>query len=239
MSQVSRRTFLAVSLAALAAPAFAQDDEDKDNTLILTTKHGKVVIRLRPDLAPKTVAQIKTLVKRKFYDGIVFHRVIPGFMAQTGDPTGTGAGGSDLPNVPAEFTPSHFRRGTLGMARSSEPNSGNSQFFICFDDVGSLDGKYTVFGEVTSGMDVVDKIKAGTTDNNGAVDHPDKIVTLRLASDVKPKADDATKADDAESSGDKPKAKPKPKPKKTPASDATTAPDAPAAAPTDAPAGQD
>jgi peptidylprolyl isomerase len=239
MSQVSRRTFLAVSLAALAAPAFAQDDEDKDNTLILTTKHGKVVIRLRPDLAPKTVAQIKTLVKRKFYDGIVFHRVIPGFMAQTGDPTGTGAGGSDLPNVPAEFTPSHFRRGTLGMARSSEPNSGNSQFFICFDDVGSLDGKYTVFGEVTSGMDVVDKIKAGTTDNNGAVDHPDKIVTLRLASDVKPKADDATKADDAESSGDKPKAKPKPKPKKTPASDATPAPDAPAAAPTDAPAGQD
>ena len=170
-------------LAALAAPAFA--DDDKDNTLILTTKHGKVVIRLRPDLAPKHVAQIKTLVKRKFYDGIVFHRVIPGFMAQTGDPTGTGSGGSDLPDIPAEFTPTHFRRGTVGMARSSDPNSANSQFFICFDDVGALDGKYTVFGEVVSGMDVVDQIKAGTADNNGAVDHPDKIVTLRLASDVK------------------------------------------------------
>ena len=244
MSYVSRRTFLAVSLAALAAPAFAQDDEDKDNTLILTTKHGKVTIRLRPDLAPKTVAQIKALVKRKFYDGIVFHRVIPGFMAQTGDPTGTGTGGSDLPNIPAEFTPSHFRRGTVGMARSGEPNSANSQFFICFDDVGALDGKYTVFGEVTSGMDVVDKIKAGTADNNGAVDKPDKIVTLRLAADVKPKADDKAKAEDGAATDETPKkAKAKPKPKKTPAADAAptdaATPDAPAAAPTDAPAGQD
>ena len=239
MSYISRRVFLAVSLAALAAPALA-DDDDKDNTLVLTTKHGKVVIRLRPDLAPKTVAQIKTLVKRKFYDGIVFHRVIPGFMAQTGDPTGTGTGGSDLPDIPAEFTPTHFKRGTVGMARSSDPNSANSQFFICFDDVGSLDGKYTVFGEVTSGMDVVDQIKAGSADNNGQVDHPDKIVTLRLASDVKAKGDEKAKSDDAAASDDKPKkAKSKPKPKKTPDSDETAAPDAPAAAPTDAPAGQD
>jgi peptidylprolyl isomerase len=230
---INRRAFLAVSIAALAAPAFA--DDDNDNTLILTTKHGKVVIRLRPDLAPKHVVQIKALVKRKFYDGIVFHRVIPGFMAQTGDPTGTGSGGSDLPNIPAEFTPAHFKRGTVGMARSSDPNSANSQFFICFDDVGALDGKYTVFGEVASGMDVVDQIKAGTADNNGAVDHPDKIVTLRLASDVKPKADDAAAPEDKPKSEDKTKAK-KPKPKKTPASDA---PDAPTDQPTDAPASQD
>ena len=182
-------------------------------------------------------------MKRKFYDGIVFHRVIPGFMAQTGDPTGTGSGGSDLPNIPAEFTPTHFRRGTVGMARSSEPNSANSQFFICFDDVGALDGKYTVFGEVTSGMDVVDQIKAGTADNNGAVDNPDKIVTLRLASDVKPKADDseAEAADDSR----KPKIRRKPRSRsrrrrrpQTPA-DRRATPDAPAAAPTDAPASQD
>ena len=150
MQFFSRRAVLALPLIAAAGAALAEDDAG--NTLILTTKHGKVVIRLRPDLAPKHVAQIKTLVKRKFYDGIVFHRVIPGFMAQTGDPTGTGSGGSDLPNIPAEFTPTHFRRGTLGMARSSDPNSANSQFFICFDDVGALDGKYTVFGEVVSGF---------------------------------------------------------------------------------------
>jgi peptidylprolyl isomerase len=194
---ISRRAFLAVSLAALAAPALA--DDDKDNTLVLATKHGKVVIRLRPDLAPKTVAQIKSLTKRKFYDGIVFHRVIPDFMAQTGDPTGTGSGGSDLPDIPAEFTSTHFKRGTVGMARSSDPNSANSQFFICLGDASFLDNKYTVFGEVVSGMDAVDKIKAGTADNNGAVDNPDKIVTLRLASDAKakpkPKATDAPAAE--------------------------------------------
>ena len=175
---INRRAFLAVSLAALAAPALA--DDDKDNTLILTTKHGKVVIRLRPDLAPKTVAQIKTLTKHKFYDGIVFHRVIPGFMAQTGDPTGAGSGGSDLPDLKAEFSSEPFKRGTLGMARASDPDSANSQFFICFADAAFLNGKYTVFGEVVSGMDVVDKIKAGEP----PVD-PDKIVTLRLAGEAK------------------------------------------------------
>ena len=179
----SRRALLAFPLVAAAGAAFAGDDAQ--NTLILTTKNGKVVIRLRPDLAPKHVAQIKTLVKRKFYDGIVFHRVIPGFMAQTGDPTGTGSGGSDLPDLPAEFTSTPFKRGTLGMARASDPNSANSQFFICFADASFLDGQYTVFGEVVSGMDVVDKIKAGSQANNGAVDNPDKIVTLRLASDAK------------------------------------------------------
>ena len=179
----SRRALLAFPLIAAAGAALAA--EDPQNTLILTTKHGKVVIRLRPDLAPKHVAQIKALVKRKFYDGLVFHRVIPGFMAQTGDPTGTGSGGSDLPNLDAEFSSAHFKRGTLGMARASDPNSANSQFFICFGDASFLDGQYTVFGEVVSGMDVIDKIKAGTQENNGAVDNPDKIVTLRLAGEPK------------------------------------------------------
>jgi peptidylprolyl isomerase len=182
MQFFSRRAVLAFPLVAAAGAALAEDDA---NTMILTTKHGKVVIKLRPDLAPKHVAQIKTLVRRKFYDGIVFHRVIPGFMAQTGDPTGTGSGGSDLPDLASEFGSAHFKRGTVGMARSSDPNSANSQFFICLGDASFLDGQYTVFGEVVSGMDVVDKIKAGTQDNNGAVDNPDKIVTLRMASDAK------------------------------------------------------
>jgi peptidylprolyl isomerase len=178
----SRRAALALPLIAASA-AFAA--EDADNTIVLTTKQGKIVIRLRPDWAPKHVEQIKTLVKRKFYDGIVFHRVIPGFMAQTGDPTGTGTGGSDLPNLPAEFNKTHFTRGILGMARSNEPDSANSQFFITTADASFLDGKYTAFGEVTSGMDVVDKIKAGTEANNGAVTDPDKIVTMRMASGSK------------------------------------------------------
>lgn len=178
MLLISRRAALALPLFAASTAWAAKDD---DNTVILTTKHGKVVIRLRPDWAPKTVERIKTLVKRKFYDGIVFHRVIPGFMAQTGDPTGTGMGGSDLPNLPAEFNKTHFTRDILGMARSGDPNSANSQFFICFADADFLDGKYTAFGQVVSGMDVVDKIKAGTEENNGAVTNPDKIVTMRMA----------------------------------------------------------
>jgi peptidylprolyl isomerase len=182
MFALTRR--VALSLPILAASA-VWAAEDAANTVILTTKHGKVVIRLRPDWAPKHVAQIETLVKRKFYDGIVFHRVIPGFMAQTGDPTGTGSGGSDLPNVPAEFNKTHFTRGILGMARSSEPDSANSQFFITTADSGFLDGQYTAFGEVVSGMDVVDKIKAGTQENNGQVTNPDKIVTMRMASEAK------------------------------------------------------
>ena len=178
----SRRVALGLPLLAVSAAWAA---EDPDNTVVLTTKHGKVVIRLRPDWAPKHVAQVKALVKDKFYDGLTFHRVIPGFMAQTGDPTGTGGGGSKLPNLPAEFNQTHFARGILGMARTDDPNSANSQFFIMFGDGGFLDGKYTAFGEVTSGMDVVDKIKAGTQDNNGAVTDPDKIVTMRMASGAK------------------------------------------------------
>ena len=178
MTLISRRAALALLLLA-AAPALAA--EDADNKVILTTKYGKVVIRLRPDWAPKHVAQIKTLVKRGFYDGVPFHRVIPGFMAQTGDPTGTGTGHSDLPDIPAEFNATHFKRGVVGMARSSDPNSANSQFFITFGDAGFLDRQYTAFGEVVSGMDVVDKIKAGTEADNGMVANPDKIVTMRMA----------------------------------------------------------
>ncbi len=178
----SRRALLALPLLA-ALPALAEDAAT--NTIVLETKYGKTLIRLRPDLAPKHVAQIKALVKRKFYDGIVFHRVIPGFMAQTGDPTGTGGGGSDLPNIPAEFSSTPFKRGTLGMARAQDPNSANSQFFICFADASFLNGNYTVFGEVVSGMDAIDKIKAGSQANNGAVDHPDKIISIRFAPDAK------------------------------------------------------
>jgi peptidylprolyl isomerase len=180
MHVLSRRAALALPLIALAAGS-AQAASDA-NTVIMTTKYGKVVIELRPDWAPKHVERIKALIKRKFYDGVVFHRVIPGFMAQTGDPTGTGMGGSDLPDLEAEFNSTHFKRGILGMARSQDPNSANSQFFICLADAGFLDGKYTAFGEVVSGMEFIDKLKAGTQANNGAVKDPDKMLSLRLAS---------------------------------------------------------
>jgi peptidylprolyl isomerase len=179
MLMFTRRAALALPL--LATTAVRAATQDSANTVVMTLKNGKVVIRLRPDWARKHVAQIETLVKRGFYDGIVFHRVIPGFMAQTGDPTGTGEGGSDLPNLPAEFNKTHFKRGIVGMARTQDPNSANSQFFICFGDAGFLDGQYTAFGEVVSGMDVVDKIKAGTEANNGQVANPDKIITMRMA----------------------------------------------------------
>jgi peptidylprolyl isomerase len=188
MTNNDRRRFLLSLPAAAAAfaavrPVLAQGS-DPQNTVLLDTKDGRITIRLRPDLAPKHVAQIKALVKRHFYDGIVFHRVIDGFMAQTGDPTGTGGGGSDLPNLKAEFSSTPFKRGTVGMARSQDPNSANSQFFICFDESSFLNGKYTVVGEVTSGMDVVDKIKKGSSASNGSVTNPDKIVKMRLASDA-------------------------------------------------------
>ena len=141
---------LAASLAVAQAPAPSAQAvrTSPEDTIVLDLKDGRVTIRLRPDLAPKHVAQIKALTKRGFYNGIVFHRVIPGFMAQTGDPTGAGTGGSDLPNLPSEFTVEPFKRGTLGMARASDPNSANSQFFIMFGDGAFLNGQYTVFGEV-------------------------------------------------------------------------------------------
>ncbi|MEZ5789457.1 MAG: peptidylprolyl isomerase [Nitratireductor sp.] len=163
---------------------FGNQAQAGENTVFLDTKDGRITIELLPDLAPKHVAQIKTLVKEGFYDGIVFHRVIDGFMAQTGDPTGTGMGGSKLPDIPAEFTAEPFKRGIVGMARSQNPNSANSQFFIMLADGDFLNGNYTVFGKVTAGMDVVDKIKKGSKADNGAVANPDKIIKMVMESDA-------------------------------------------------------
>jgi peptidylprolyl isomerase len=172
--------------AGLGAPATAQPKLDPEDTIDLDLKSGRVVIQLFPDLAPKTVAQIKTLARQGFYDGTPFHRVIEGFMAQGGDPTGTGGGGSKLPDLPAEFTSKrHFLRGTCGMARTSDPNSGNSQFFIMFAPAPGLDGKYTIWGQVVQGMDFVDKITRGTGSNGEVVGPPDRVVHMRVAVDVK------------------------------------------------------
>jgi cyclophilin family peptidyl-prolyl cis-trans isomerase len=167
---------MALTIGA-AATANAQINTSPSDKLVLETTKGKVVIALRPDLAPKHVAQIEALTKKGFYNGVIFHRVIEGFMAQTGDPTGTGTGGSDMPDLKAEFTDTPFVRGTLGMARTSNPNSANSQFFITFGDAEFLNGQYTVFGQVIEGMDVVDKINKGEPPRN-----PDKIVTATIES---------------------------------------------------------
>ena len=149
--------------------------------LVMELKTGPVVIELRPDLAPNHVARVKELAGSGFYDGIVFHRVIPGFMAQTGDPTGTGSGGSELPDLKAEFSAEKHTRGTVSMARTSNPNSANSQFFICFEDAPWLDRQYTVWGKIVEGMEHIDAIKKGGEHNNGAISgEPDKIVKLRV-----------------------------------------------------------
>ena len=153
-------------------------------TLTLSLSTGDVVIRLRPDLAPQHVERISSLAKEGFYDGVVFHRVIPGFMAQSGDPTGTGSGGSDLPNLKAEFSNEKHTRGTVSAARTANPDSANSQFYICFDDAPWLDRQYTVWGQVVEGMDNVDKIKKGGEHNNGAISgEPDKILKARIESE--------------------------------------------------------
>ncbi|KZK80269.1 Peptidyl-prolyl cis-trans isomerase B [Pseudovibrio sp. W64] len=154
------------------------DIKDPENTLLLETTQGNVVIELRPDLAPNHVARIKELAREGFYDGIVFHRVIDGFMAQTGCPQGTGTGGSGK-KLKAEFNDAKHVRGTCSMARSMDPNSGDSQFFICFGDASWLDGQYTAWGQVVEGMDNVDKIKRGEP-----VSNPDKIVSLKVAADA-------------------------------------------------------
>ena len=156
---------------------------DLENTIYLELKDGRVVIELLPELAPNHVKRIKELSRAGFYDGIVFHRVIEGFMAQTGDPTGTGGGGSNKPDLKAEFSGERHLRGVVSMARSRNPNSANSQFFIVFDDASWLDNQYTVWGRVTSGMEFVDQIKKGHP-RSGEVDDPDKIVSMKVAADV-------------------------------------------------------
>ena len=158
---------------------------DPENTLVMQTKDGAVYIQLRPDLAPKAVERAKALAREGFYDGTPFHRVIEGFMAQGGDPTGTGSGGSKLPNLPAEFTKSaKFVRGTVGAARTSDPNSANSQFYIMFAPAPHLDGQYTIWGQVVSGMEHVDKIKRGSG-GSGSVSSPDKIVSVKVLADIR------------------------------------------------------
>lgn len=173
--------FLMTALMSFGADGAAPDPE---NTLLMTLKDGTVVIEMRPDLAPKHVARIKELTRQGFYDGLVFHRVIDGFMAQGGDPNGTGTGGSGV-KLPAEFSKTPFIRGTVGMARSQNPNSGDSQFFICFAPAPFLDGQYTVWGQVVQGMEFVDAIKRGDESRNGEVTAPDRIVRMQVAADVK------------------------------------------------------
>ncbi len=168
----------AVVEPAAEAPAVVAGDP-LENTLYLETACGRITIEMRPDLAPMHVEQIKTLVRQEFYDGQIFHRVIEGFMAQTGDPTGTGFGASQLPNIRAEFSDQQFVRGVVGMARGQSVNSANSQFFIMFERWESLDGLYTIWGYVTDGIDCVDQIARGEPP-----DEPSVMITLRVAADV-------------------------------------------------------
>jgi len=180
-----RLVFALLGVLALSVPALAQQPaspvpiRDPENTLFLDLTYGRVVIALRPDLAPKHVARIKQLVRQHFYDGLKFHRVIDGFMAQTGDPRGDGTGGSGQ-KINAEFTQEPFVRGTVGAARAQDPNSADSQFFIMFANGSFLNGKYTVWGRVISGMEFVDKIKRGEPPSD-----PDRIIKMQVAADVK------------------------------------------------------
>ncbi len=182
---------LAVVVALVcAAPALAQvklpAGLDPQNTILLDTKYGRVIIKLRNDVAPQHAERIKQLARDGFYNNVPFHRVIPGFMAQTGDGQyGNGTGGSKYPDLKAEFSNVPFVRGVVGMARTDNPNSANSQFFIMFTEYPSLNGKYTVVGQVVSGMAAIDKIKKGTEETNGAVTDPDKILKMQVAADMK------------------------------------------------------
>ena len=173
-------TGFALALMALVLPAAAQPKTDPANTLVIELKTGNVYIELLPKLAPKHVERVKTLASQGFYNGIVFHRVIKGFMAQTGDPTGTGTGGSKLGNVKAEFTPTPFERGTVGAARAQSPDSADSQFFICFTQTPFLNGKYTVWGRVVEGMEHVDQIAKGEPPPA-----PDKMLKVYVLKDKK------------------------------------------------------
>ncbi|ESX55274.1 peptidyl-prolyl cis-trans isomerase [Mesorhizobium sp. LSHC422A00] len=193
--QLKKLASFLVVLAGLVTASVSAFAAEPENTMVITLKNGDVTIALRPDLAPKHVAQIKKLVREGAYNDVAFHRVINGFMAQTGDvkfgnmkkgfsPEAVGTGGSDLPDLPAEFSQSeHFKRGTLGMARSQDPNSANSQFFIMFAPAPNLDGQYTIVGSVVSGMELVDKIKKGDEADNGTVSEPDRMIKVRIAAD--------------------------------------------------------
>jgi len=170
---------------AMSTTADAQTKLDPENTLYMDLKNGRVVIEMFPDIAPLMVARVKELTREGFYDNTPFHRVIEGFMAQGGDPTGTGTSGSKLPDLPAEFTNKrHFLRGTVGAARTSNPDSANSQFFIMFAPSPHLDGEYTIWGQVVQGMDLVDQIKRGSG-ASGTVQNPDRIVKMQVMADVK------------------------------------------------------
>lgn len=193
--QLKRLASFFVVLAGLVTASVSAYAADPENTMIITLKDGDVTIALRPDLAPKHVAQIKKLVRDHAYDNVAFHRVIDGFMAQTGDvkfgnmnkgfnAQAVGTGGSDLPDLPAEFSQAeHYKRGVVGMARSQDPNSANSQFFIMFGPAPPLDGQYTIVGNVVGGMDLVDKIKKGDEADNGTVTDPDRMIKVRIAAD--------------------------------------------------------
>lgn len=173
-------SFILMTAAANATPQTTTPPAvDLENTLYIDLKDGRVVIQLFPDVAPNHVARVKELARKGFYDGVVWHRVIEGFMAQTGDPTGTGMGGSDLPDLRSEFNDKNFGRGAVGAARSQSHHSANSQFFICFDDCSFLNKQYTVWGQVTSGMEFVDKIKRGEPPTD-----PDKMLKVTVAADA-------------------------------------------------------
>lgn len=181
-----RAFFITLAIGAMMmtnAPGAAA--AEPENTLYMNLKDGRVVIQMLPEVAPKHVERIKELVRADFYDGLTFHRVIDGFMAQTGDPKGDGTGGSGT-KLPAEFSNAPFVRGTVGMARSQNPNSGDSQFFIMFAPAPHLIGQYTVWGQVVDGMEHIDQIKKGDARSNGTVNSPDRIVGMELASDVNP-----------------------------------------------------
>jgi peptidylprolyl isomerase len=178
------RRMLLAAVAFSAALGTASIARAEDKLLYIDTKDGRITVKLRPDIAPKHVERIERLAKEHFYDNIAFHRVIEGFMAQGGDPDGTGMGSSRYPDLKAEFSSEPFKRGTVAMARQpGDKDSANSQFFICFAETPQLNGKYTIWGEVVSGMDVVDKIKKGDKANNGAVENPDRMLKVRVAGD--------------------------------------------------------
>jgi peptidylprolyl isomerase len=179
-----KRLFVAgLIMAAASGGSSPAPAADLENTLFLDLDYGRVVIEMRPDLAPKHVARIKELTRQGFYNGVVFHRVIEGFMAQSGDPTGTGTGGSGQ-KLAAEFSRARHLRGTVSMARANDPNSADSQFFICFQPVSHLDGQYTVWGQVVQGMEFVDKIKRGAP-GSGTVQSPDRVVRVQVGADAK------------------------------------------------------